>query len=122
VENSQHYVRDFTFWQDAQRARIGKQPNAFAAIRNLVTGAFRKKGHANIAAARRYHGHDDQRILALYGRRGQFPSAVARCDAVFASSAAGSRFSQVPQPRAAVVRFRSMRTSSDLQWWRRLRR
>ena len=37
-----------------------------AGIRNLVIGAFRKKGHANIAAARRYYGRDDQRILALY--------------------------------------------------------
>jgi len=30
-------------------------------------GAFRGKGHANTAAARRYYGRDDQRILALYG-------------------------------------------------------
>ena len=37
------------------------------AIRNLVTGAFRRAGFANIAHARRYYGHDDARILALYG-------------------------------------------------------
>jgi predicted transposase YbfD/YdcC len=67
VENSQHYVRDVTFREDAQKARTGSIPNALAGIRNLVTGAFRKKGHANIAAARRYYGRDDQRILALYG-------------------------------------------------------
>jgi hypothetical protein len=30
-------------------------------------GAFRREGHANIAAARRYYSRDDQRILALYG-------------------------------------------------------
>lgn len=67
VENEEHYVRDVTFREDAQKTRTGNQPNAHAGIRNLVTGAFRKKGHANIAAARRYYGRDDQRILALYG-------------------------------------------------------
>jgi hypothetical protein len=30
-------------------------------------GAFRRKGHANIAAARRHYRRDDQRILALFG-------------------------------------------------------
>ena len=42
-------------------------PTPTPAFRNLVMGAFRRKGHANIAAARRYYGRDDQRILALYG-------------------------------------------------------
>ena len=43
------------------------QPAALASIRNLAIGSFRKKGHANIAAARRHYGRDDQRILTLYG-------------------------------------------------------
>jgi hypothetical protein len=38
---------DATFREDAQKTRTGSQPNAHAGIRNLVTGAFRKKGHAN---------------------------------------------------------------------------
>jgi predicted transposase YbfD/YdcC len=67
IENRQHYVRDVTFREDAQRTRTGNQPNAHAGIRNLVIGAFRKRGHANIAHARRYYGRDDRRILALYG-------------------------------------------------------
>ena len=67
IENREHYVRDVTFREDAQKTRTGSQPNAHAGVRNLVTGAFRRKGHANIAAARRYYGRDDQRILALYG-------------------------------------------------------
>jgi hypothetical protein len=67
IENEEHDVRDVTFREDAQKTRTGSQPNAHAGIRNLVTGAFRKKGHANIAAARRYYSRDDQRILALYG-------------------------------------------------------
>ena len=67
IENREHYVRDKTFGEDLQRVRTGNQPNAYAAIRNLVTGAFRRAGFANIAHARRYYGRDDQRILTLYG-------------------------------------------------------
>ena len=67
IENREHYVRDKTFGEDLQRVRTGNQPNAHAAIRNLVTGAFRRAGIANIAHARRYYGRDDQRILSLYG-------------------------------------------------------
>jgi predicted transposase YbfD/YdcC len=67
VENREHYVRDKTFSEDLQQVRTGNQPNAYAAIRNLVTGAFRRAGFANIAHARRYYGRDDQRILTLYG-------------------------------------------------------
>jgi hypothetical protein len=60
-------VRDKTFGEDLQHVRAGNQPNAHAAIRNLVIGAFRRAGYANIAHARRYHGRDERRILALYG-------------------------------------------------------
>ena len=49
------------------RPRTGSQPNAYAAIRNPVTGAFRRAGFANAAHARRYYSRDDQRILALHG-------------------------------------------------------
>jgi predicted transposase YbfD/YdcC len=67
IENREHYVRDKTFGEDLQRVRTGNQPNAYAAIRNLVTGAFRRAGYANIAHARRYYGRDERRILTLYG-------------------------------------------------------
>jgi predicted transposase YbfD/YdcC len=66
IENRQHYVRDTTFREDAQKARTGSQPGAYAAIRNLVIGATRQAGFANIAHARRYCARDDQRILTLY--------------------------------------------------------
>jgi len=56
-----------TFREDAQKARTGSQPSAYAAVRNLVIGATRHAGFANIAHARRYYARDDQRILALYG-------------------------------------------------------
>jgi hypothetical protein len=58
---------DKTFAEDFQRVRTGNQPNAYAAIRNLGIGAFRRAGFANIAHARRYYGGDDRRILALCG-------------------------------------------------------
>jgi hypothetical protein len=67
VENRQHYVRDVTFREDAQKARTGNQANAYAAIRNLVMGAFRRQEIANIAHVRRSYGRDDQRILTRYG-------------------------------------------------------
>jgi predicted transposase YbfD/YdcC len=67
IENRQHYVRDVTFREDAQKARTGNQPAAYAAIRNLVIGAVRKAGFANIARARRHYTRDDQLILNLYG-------------------------------------------------------
>jgi hypothetical protein len=60
-------VRDKTFGEDQQQVCTGNQPSAYAAILNLVTGAFRRAGFANIAHARRWHARDDQRILALYG-------------------------------------------------------
>ncbi|HEV2256334.1 MAG TPA: hypothetical protein VGS06_24570 [Streptosporangiaceae bacterium] len=60
-------MRDKTFSEDLQRVRTGHQPSVRAAIRNLVTGAFRRAGFASIAHARRYYGRDDQRILSLYG-------------------------------------------------------
>jgi hypothetical protein len=38
-----------------------------AAIRNLVTGMFRRAGFANIVDSCRYYGRDDARIPVLYG-------------------------------------------------------
>jgi hypothetical protein len=45
----------------------GTLARAYAAIGNLVIGAFRRAGFANIAHARRYYGRNDQRTLTLYG-------------------------------------------------------
>jgi len=67
IENREHYVRDKTFSEDLQQVRTGKQPGGYAAICNLVIGAFRHAGFANIAHARRYYGRDDRRVLALCG-------------------------------------------------------
>jgi hypothetical protein len=67
AENRQHYVRDVTFREDQQQVRTGNQPNAMAGIRNLVTGAFRPAGYANIAHARRCYGTRRPPHPRLYG-------------------------------------------------------
>jgi len=41
--------------------------STYTAVRNLVIGATRKAGFANIAHARRYYARDNQRIPARYG-------------------------------------------------------
>jgi len=51
IENREHYVRDKTFSEDLQHARTGNQLSAYAAIRNLVIGASRRAGFANISRA-----------------------------------------------------------------------
>jgi predicted transposase YbfD/YdcC len=63
VENSEHYVRDVTFGEDASQVRTGQLPHVMAAIRNLVIGAFRQQGHTNIAHARRHYGYAPHRLL-----------------------------------------------------------
>ena len=50
----------------SQADSTGNQPNAYAAIRNLVTDAFCHAGFANIAHARRYYGRNDHRSLTPY--------------------------------------------------------
>ena len=67
VATARHLVRDKTVNEDIEQVRTGNQPNAYAVVRNLVIGAFRRAGYANIAHVRRLHARDDQRILTLYG-------------------------------------------------------
>jgi predicted transposase YbfD/YdcC len=55
-----HYVRDVAFGEDASRAAAAYQ--AFAAIRNAVTGAFRLLGVPGIAAQLRASRRDPYRL------------------------------------------------------------
>lgn len=66
VETRAHYVRDVTFGEDASRIRTGALPQVMATCRNLATGAFRQKGHVNMAHARRYYRNDAHRLLTLF--------------------------------------------------------
>lgn len=61
-----HYVRDVAFTEDASHASAAHQ--AFAAVRNAVTGAFRLLGVPGIAAQLRASGRDPYRLpLQLLG-------------------------------------------------------
>ena len=55
-----HYVRDVAFGEDGHRAAAAHQ--AFAAIRNAVTGAFRLLGVRSIAAQLRASRRDPYRL------------------------------------------------------------
>jgi hypothetical protein len=59
-------VRDVTFGEDKSQIRTGTAPWAMATLRNLVIGALRLAGYANIAHGRRDTGTDPHRILTLY--------------------------------------------------------
>lgn len=66
VENTVHWCRDVTFNEDKSQVKTHNAPAVLAALRDLVRGALKLAGHANIAAARRAHT-DRDRVLALYG-------------------------------------------------------
>jgi hypothetical protein len=68
-----HYVRDVAFGEDGHRAAAAHQ--AFAAIRNAVTGAFRLLGAPGIAAQLRASRRDPYRLsLQLLGLAAPPPS------------------------------------------------
>lgn len=68
-----HYVRDTAFGEDQHRAAAAHQ--AFAAIRNAVTGAFRLLGVRSIAAQLRASRRDPYRLpLRLLGLAAPAPS------------------------------------------------
>ena len=68
-----HYVRDVAFGEDGHRAAAAHQ--AFAAVRNAVTGAFRLLGTPNIAARLRASRRDPYRLpFQLLGLAALTPS------------------------------------------------
>jgi len=68
IENSVPWVRDVTFGEDAHRAGTGNAPAVLAAIRNLLTTAFRLAGNLNMAAARRAATLDPRALIRLLTR------------------------------------------------------
>jgi len=63
-----HWVRDTVFGEDASRIRTGAAPAVLAALRNVVTTAFRLAGHTSIAAARRATVLNPRQLVALLKR------------------------------------------------------
>jgi predicted transposase YbfD/YdcC len=66
VENNAHWTRDVTFAEDADRSRTRNTPAVMAVLRDIVRGAFRLAGWANIASARRAHTTPTA-AFSLYG-------------------------------------------------------
>ena len=67
---SQHFVRDVTFGEDASRARTGSLPRALATFRSLAISLTHLAGWKNNAAAHdhyRNHPADALRELGLTG-------------------------------------------------------
>lgn len=50
IENRLHWPRDVTLGEDACQVRVGRAPQALAAVRNAVLGLLRGHAHANCAA------------------------------------------------------------------------
>jgi predicted transposase YbfD/YdcC len=65
IENCLHWVRDVTYQEDKSLVRTGNAPRVMASLRSLAISLLRLDGHANIAAANRYHARDPQRTLKL---------------------------------------------------------
>jgi predicted transposase YbfD/YdcC len=63
IENKLHW--DVTYQEDKSLVRTGNAPRVMATLRSLAISLLRLGGHANIAAANRYHARDPQRTLKL---------------------------------------------------------
>jgi hypothetical protein len=84
-----HYVRDVAFREDGHRAAAAHQ--AFAAIRNAVTGAFRLLGVPGIAAQLRAAGRDPYRLPFQLLGLVQLPPSPARDGSETTASRPASR-------------------------------
>ena len=49
-EHRRHWPRDVTLGEDACQVRVGRAPQALAAVRNAVVGLLHRQAHANGAA------------------------------------------------------------------------
>jgi predicted transposase YbfD/YdcC len=63
IEDRLHWVRDVTYDEDHSQVRTGNGPHVMASLRNLAIAILRLTGHANIAAALRYHTRQPARPL-----------------------------------------------------------
>lgn len=68
IENSLHYVKDVSQWEDVSKIRTGNQPQNISILKNACLNLFREHWYKNIAEAIRFVSHDiplmTSRILA----------------------------------------------------------
>lgn len=66
IENSNHYVRDFTYDEDRCRARVGTLPQNLAALTNIAISIIRLQGRFEfIPQSNRYYAARTQQALDL---------------------------------------------------------
>jgi predicted transposase YbfD/YdcC len=65
IENRVHHVRDRTLGEDAGQVRVGRAPQALAALRNGLLGLVRALGWTQTADALRHYGAFAERALRL---------------------------------------------------------
>jgi len=67
IENSLHYVRDFTFDEDRSQVRKNAGPRVMASLRNLAISLIRLKESNNIFKTLRFIGRNPERALSFIG-------------------------------------------------------
>lgn len=53
IENSLHWVKDVTFFEDASKIRTKEAPQNISTLKNIVINVFRKNQFKNMAEAKR---------------------------------------------------------------------
>jgi len=67
IENSLHYIRDFTFDEDRSQVRTKAGPRVMAALRNLTIGMIRLTNTTNITKTLRFISRNPCRALEFMG-------------------------------------------------------
>jgi predicted transposase YbfD/YdcC len=67
IENSLHYVRDFTFDEDRSQVRKNAGPRVMASLRNLAISLIRLKESNNIFKTLRFISRNQERALSFIG-------------------------------------------------------
>lgn len=67
IENSLHYVRDFSFDEDRSQVRTKAGPRVMASLRNLAISLIRLKESNNIFKTLRFISRKPERALSFIG-------------------------------------------------------
>ena len=65
IENSLHYVKDVTFYEDASRIRTGNAPTNFSIIRNIAINVLRRLNFRSLPQAIRMLSGNIPKLLEV---------------------------------------------------------
>lgn len=65
IENSLHYVKDVTQWEDKSKIHTWNQPYTISIMRSMSLNIFRKLWYTNMAQAQRLLSHNIQLFHSL---------------------------------------------------------